>query len=106
MILSVSLLALCVLQVNEISWNKQNDQFFLTNGNGCVVILRYSPATYSHRSTARGGLYLSDVLHLLVHTLIVHHGSRDYRAHRHTHTSYHHCAWLWAEYLLYSQTNS
>ena len=28
-------------QVNEITWNKQNDQFFLTNGNGCVVILRY-----------------------------------------------------------------
>ena len=28
------------MQVNEISWNKQNDQFFLTNGNGCVVILR------------------------------------------------------------------
>ena len=28
------------LQVNEIAWNKENDQFFLTNGNGCVVILR------------------------------------------------------------------
>jgi len=26
--------------VNEISWNKQNDQFFITNGNGCVVIMR------------------------------------------------------------------
>ena len=31
-----------IIQVNEITWNKQNDQFFLTNGNGCVVILRYS----------------------------------------------------------------
>ena len=31
-----------LLQVNEITWNKQNDQFFLTNGNGCVVILRYA----------------------------------------------------------------
>ncbi len=29
------------MQVNEISWNKDNDQFFLTNGNGCVVIYRY-----------------------------------------------------------------
>ena len=29
-------------QVNEISWNKENDQFFLTNGNGCVVIFRYA----------------------------------------------------------------
>ena len=27
-----------LLQVNEITWNKQNHQFFLTNGNGCVVI--------------------------------------------------------------------
>ena len=29
-----------LLQVNEIAWNRENDQFFLTNGNGCVVILR------------------------------------------------------------------
>ena len=34
--------SLIVFQVNEITWNKQNDQFFLTNGNGCVVILRYT----------------------------------------------------------------
>ncbi len=35
---------LCSLcsKVNEISWNKENDHFFLTNGNGCVVILRFA----------------------------------------------------------------
>jgi THO complex subunit 3 len=27
-------------EVNEISWNKANDLFFLTNGHGCVCILR------------------------------------------------------------------
>ena len=29
-------------EVNEISWNNDNDMFFLTNGNGCINILRYS----------------------------------------------------------------
>jgi len=29
-------------EVNEISWNKQSNLFFLTNGQGCVHILRYS----------------------------------------------------------------
>lgn len=28
-------------EVNEISWNNDNDMFFLTNGNGCINILRY-----------------------------------------------------------------
>ena len=32
--------AAVVLQVNEISWCKGGDQFFITNGNGCVIILR------------------------------------------------------------------
>lgn len=27
-------------EVNEISWNNDNDMFFLTNGNGCINILR------------------------------------------------------------------
>ena len=30
----------CFLQVNEISWNNTNDLFFLTNGHGCINILR------------------------------------------------------------------
>lgn len=29
-------------EVNEISWNKQSNLFFLTNGQGCIHILRYS----------------------------------------------------------------
>uniref|UniRef100_F6U8Y9 THO complex subunit 3 n=1 Tax=Xenopus tropicalis TaxID=8364 RepID=F6U8Y9_XENTR len=28
-------------EVNEISWNNDNDMFFLTNGNGCISILSY-----------------------------------------------------------------
>lgn len=28
-------------EVNEISWNNTSDQFFLTNGQGCVHILSY-----------------------------------------------------------------
>ncbi|CAI8033044.1 THO complex subunit 3, partial [Geodia barretti] len=28
-------------EVNEISWCHDGDQFFITNGNGCVVILRW-----------------------------------------------------------------
>uniref|UniRef100_A0A4W3JXN7 THO complex 3 n=1 Tax=Callorhinchus milii TaxID=7868 RepID=A0A4W3JXN7_CALMI len=28
-------------EVNEISWNNDNDMFFLTNGNGCINILSY-----------------------------------------------------------------
>lgn len=28
-------------EVNEISWNNTSDLFFLTNGQGCVHILRY-----------------------------------------------------------------
>lgn len=27
-------------EVNEISWNNDNDMFFLTNGSGCINILR------------------------------------------------------------------
>ena len=27
-------------QVNELSWCKDGDQFYITNGNGCVIILR------------------------------------------------------------------
>ncbi|KAM8847758.1 THO complex subunit 3-like isoform 1-T1 [Synchiropus picturatus] len=28
-------------EVNEISWNNDNDMFFLTNGNGCINLLSY-----------------------------------------------------------------
>lgn len=28
-------------EVNEISWNNKSDLFFLTNGQGCIHILRY-----------------------------------------------------------------
>lgn len=28
-------------EVNEISWNNDNNMFFLTNGNGCINILRW-----------------------------------------------------------------
>lgn len=28
-------------EVNEISWNISNDLFFLTNGQGCIHIMRY-----------------------------------------------------------------
>ncbi|RXM95107.1 THO complex subunit 3 [Acipenser ruthenus] len=28
-------------EVNEISWNNDNDMFYLTNGNGCINILSY-----------------------------------------------------------------
>lgn len=28
-------------EVNEISWNNDNNMFFLTNGNGCINILSY-----------------------------------------------------------------
>ncbi|KAM8907765.1 THO complex subunit 3 [Spinachia spinachia] len=28
-------------EVNEISWNNDNDMFFLTNGNGCINVLSY-----------------------------------------------------------------
>ena len=27
-------------EVNEISWNNKNDLFFLTNGHGCINVLR------------------------------------------------------------------
>lgn len=30
-------------EVNEISWNNDNNMFFLTNGNGCINILRWVP---------------------------------------------------------------
>lgn len=30
-------------EVNEISWNNDNDMFFLTNGGGYINILRYRP---------------------------------------------------------------
>ena len=30
-------------EVNEISWNNDNNMFFLTNGNGCINILRWAP---------------------------------------------------------------
>lgn len=30
-------------EVNEISWNNDNNMFFLTNGNGCINILRQVP---------------------------------------------------------------
>ena len=33
-------LILSFSQVNEISWNNTNDSFFLTNGHGCINILR------------------------------------------------------------------
>lgn len=36
-------------EVNEISWNNDNNMFFLTNGNGCINILRQVPV-------AAGGL--------------------------------------------------
>lgn len=36
-------------EVNEISWNNDNDMFFLTNGNGCINILRYE-ADFCSRS--------------------------------------------------------
>lgn len=41
-------------EVNEISWNNDNDMFFLTNGNGCINILRSERhcrmPTRAHRS--------------------------------------------------------
>eukprot|EP00731_Ephydatia_muelleri_P017931 Em0010g1029a len=39
-------------EVNEIAWNKENDQFFLTNGNGCVVILSWPDMKVLHTITA------------------------------------------------------
>ena len=44
------------MQVNEISWNKEGDQFFLTNGNGCVVILRFVSAHLLPDLTMNKGL--------------------------------------------------
>ena len=29
------------VEVNEIAWNKTGDLFFLTNGQGSIIILRY-----------------------------------------------------------------
>jgi len=31
------------LEVNEFSWNKTGDLFFLTTGQGSIIIHRYSP---------------------------------------------------------------
>lgn len=39
-------------EVNEISWNKENDQFFLTNGNGCVVVFSWPEMKSLHTINA------------------------------------------------------
>lgn len=39
-------------EVNEISWNKTGDQFFLTNGNGCVVIFSWPEFKHLHTINA------------------------------------------------------
>lgn len=43
------------MQVNEISWNKRSDLFFLTNGQGCVVILSYPDLEQQHIVKAHPG---------------------------------------------------
>ncbi|XP_003384776.2 PREDICTED: THO complex subunit 3-like isoform X2 [Amphimedon queenslandica] len=39
-------------EVNEISWNRPGDKFFLTNGNGCVVILSWPEFKHLHTINA------------------------------------------------------
>uniref|UniRef100_A0A674NRG8 THO complex 3 n=1 Tax=Takifugu rubripes TaxID=31033 RepID=A0A674NRG8_TAKRU len=40
-------------EVNEISWNNDNDMFFLTNGGGCINILSpSSPSTLTHQTAS------------------------------------------------------
>lgn len=41
-------------EVNEISWNNDNDMFFLTNGNGCINILRYKHECRTEEGEGRG----------------------------------------------------
>lgn len=42
-------------EVNEISWNNSSDQFFLTNGQGCVHILSYPSLEPLHVLKAHPG---------------------------------------------------
>lgn len=42
-------------EVNEISWNNTSDQFFLTNGQGCVHILSYPSLELLHVLKAHPG---------------------------------------------------
>lgn len=42
-------------EVNEISWNKDSDLFFLTNGQGCVHILSYPDLELQHILKAHPG---------------------------------------------------
>ena len=52
-------------EVNEISWNMANDLFFLTNGQGCIEVSRFSSlivcmilSSVLSRSTRSSILYL------------------------------------------------
>ncbi|KAE8741770.1 THO complex subunit 3 [Frankliniella occidentalis] len=42
-------------EVNEISWNKTSDLFFLTNGQGCIYILGYPELELQHVLKAHPG---------------------------------------------------
>ncbi|XP_046383965.1 THO complex subunit 3 [Ischnura elegans] len=42
-------------EVNEISWNKQSNLFFLTNGQGCIHILSYPDLQLQHILQAHPG---------------------------------------------------
>lgn len=42
-------------EVNEIAWNNNSDQFFLTNGLGCVHILSYPKLELQHMLKAHPG---------------------------------------------------
>ena len=35
-------------EVNEISWNKESNLFFLTNGQGCIHVLTYPEMELGH----------------------------------------------------------
>uniref|UniRef100_G3PVE8 Anaphase-promoting complex subunit 4-like WD40 domain-containing protein n=1 Tax=Gasterosteus aculeatus aculeatus TaxID=481459 RepID=G3PVE8_GASAC len=43
-------------EVNEISWNNDNDMFFLTNGNGCINVLRDLLPPFRSRTAESGDL--------------------------------------------------
>lgn len=52
-------------EVNEISWNNDNNMFFLTNGNGCINILRWVAvvaAGWGTKAGCPGALLLAEAV--------------------------------------------
>lgn len=48
-------------EVNEISWNNDNNMFFLTNGNGCINILRWGSGLGDCQTAALAALSMAEM---------------------------------------------